>query len=81
LDSSAATFLAAFHLSLIGVDYLSIATFNDTRQPHHILLSQGITLLEGVDLSKITPGIYQLFLAPLLIEGCEGAPARAFLIQ
>jgi arylformamidase len=81
LDASAASFLAEINLSLVGLDYLSVATFKDTYQPHQILLSQGMTLLEGIDLSKITPGKYDLFLAPLLIEGCEGAPARAFLIQ
>ena len=81
LDASAAAHLGNLSLSLIGLDYLSIATYQDTHQPHEILLSQDIALLEGVNLSSITPGLYQLICAPLLIEGCEGAPVRAFLIQ
>jgi arylformamidase len=81
IDSSGAEFLAGMNFSLIGLDYLSIATYHDTTQPHRVLLSQGVTLLEGINLFNIVPGIYQLFCAPLLIEGCEGAPTRAFLMQ
>ena len=81
LDASAAEHLAGLGLALIGLDYLSVATYQDTRLPHEILLAQGIALLEGVNLSSIKPGIYQLICAPLLIEGCEGAPVRAFLIR
>ncbi len=81
LDASAASLLAEMDLCLIGLDYLSVATYQDTHQPHQILLSRGMTLLEGLDLSKISSGKYQFVCAPLLIEGAEGAPARAFIIQ
>ncbi|MFW5714168.1 MAG: cyclase family protein [Brevefilum sp.] len=81
LDASGAEILAELDLKLIGLDYLSIATYRDTLRPHQILLSREIILLEGINLSSVTPGSYQLYCAPLLIEGCEGAPARALLIQ
>ena len=81
LDASAAEFLAELNFNLIGLDYLSIASYDDTLRPHQILLSQDIILLEGLNLTDVTPGQYQLCCAPLLIAGCEGAPARAFLLQ
>ena len=81
LDASGARFLSEINLSLIGLDYLSVAAFHDTHQPHHILLSRDIVLLEGIDLSRVDPGQYRLLCAPLLIEGCEGAPARVFLLE
>jgi arylformamidase len=80
LDTSGAIFLSNLNLSLVGVDYLSIAAYHDTHQPHQILLSKEIVLLEGINLSGINPGVYHLLCAPLLIEGCEGAPARVFLV-
>lgn len=81
LDTSGAEFLAKLNFALIGMDYLSIASYGNTRQPHQILLSQNIVLLEGINLSDVPQGTYQLFCAPLLIEGCEGAPARALLMK
>ena len=79
LDASGAAFLSELSLSLIGVDYLSVAAFHDTHQPHQILLSREIVLLEGINLTGVDPGEYQLLCAPLRIAGCEGAPARVFL--
>ena len=37
--------------------------------------------LEGLDLSVPAPGEYELICLPLRIEGCDGAPARAVLVQ
>jgi arylformamidase len=81
IDTSGAEYLAQFNFDLIGVDYLSIAPFHDTHKPHEILLSNGVVLLEGIDLSSISEGIYQLFCMPLNLKGSEGAPARVILIE
>ena len=64
-----------------GIDYLSISTYEDTELPHRILLSAGIILLEGLDLSDVDGGFYQLYCLPLKLGGCEGAPARAILVE
>jgi arylformamidase len=37
-------------------------------------------ILEGVDLSAVSPGIYDLYCLPLKLVGSDGAPARAILI-
>jgi len=79
IDSSGAEFLGRFNLDLIGVDYLSIATFSETDTPHKVLLSKEIVLLEGINLTDVVPGIYHMYCLPLNIAGCEGAPARAIL--
>jgi arylformamidase len=80
LDSSAAQHLANLGMTLVGVDYLSIAPFTETERPHKILLEKEVVLLEGIDLSKVPEGFYELYCLPLLLQGCEGSPARAILI-
>ncbi len=79
-DRSGAEYLAEFNLDLIGVDYLSIGSFSDTTRPHKILLSENVVLLEGIDLSTIEEGIYEIFCLPLLLRGSEGSPARVILV-
>ncbi len=81
IDASGAAYLSHLDLDLIGVDYLSIASFDETTIPHQILLEKEIILLEGVDLSQVPEGVFNLFCLPLLLVGCEGAPARAILIK
>ena len=66
---------------LVGVDYLSVAPFDDVTPTHRALLRAGIVPLEGLNLSGIEPGVYQLVCLPLKIVGADGAPARAILIE
>ena len=81
INQSGAQFLAECNLDLIGVDYLSVASFNDTEAPHKILLDKEIVLLEGINLKEVSPGFYDLYCLPLPISGSDGAPARAILIE
>ena len=66
---------------LVGVDYLSVAPFDDVTPTHRALLQAGIVPLEGLNLSGIEPGVYQLVCLPLKIVGSDGAPARTILIE
>jgi arylformamidase len=68
-------------IRLVGLDYLSVATFADTVSVHQILLRAGVILVESLDLSDIAPGTYQLVCLPLSVPGVEAAPARAILID
>lgn len=81
LDAGAARYLVDMGCDLVGIDYLSIAAFTDTREPHLRLLEAGIVVLEGLDLSKVKPGKYGLVCLPIRLAGREGAPARAILIE
>lgn len=79
LDADAAVYLVECGLEVVGVDYLSVAPFQDLEPTHRILLEAGILIIEGLDLSKIEPGPYQLMCLPLKIGGSDGAPARVLL--
>ncbi len=81
VTEDAARVLVSQGVRLLGIDYLSIAPMNDPVPPHRTLLEAGVVILEGLDLRAVKPGAYQLICLPLLIEGSEGAPARALLIQ
>jgi arylformamidase len=48
-------------------------------ETHQILLSAGIWLIEGLNLSAVKPGTYELVCLPLRVAGADGAPARAIL--
>ncbi|HKJ26807.1 MAG TPA: cyclase family protein [Anaerolineales bacterium] len=66
-------------VKLIGVDYLSVAPYNDGVPTHVTLLQAGIVIVEGLDLSAVSQGRYTMYCLPLKIAGVEGAPARAIL--
>ena len=75
-----ARFLAACSVKLIGVDYLSVGGYKrNGAEVHRTLLEVGIWIIEGLDLSNVQPGKYDLFCLPLKIIGGDGAPARAIL--
>jgi arylformamidase len=68
-------------VKLVGIDYLSIAPYKQSIPTHQALLKPGIIILEGVDLTAVSPGIYHLYCLPLKLVGSDGAPARAILIE
>lgn len=81
IDPSGARFLVEQGVKLVGIDYLSIAPFRKSKETHEILLGAGLIILEGLDLSAIKQGIYQLYCLPLKLGGVEGAPARVILVE
>ena len=81
IDVSGAKALLERGVRLVGVDYLSVAPFREGKPTHRILLGAGVVLLEGLDLSAVAPGQYDLYCLPLKIAKAEGAPARAILVK
>jgi arylformamidase len=80
ISSEASNYLVDLGLKLLGVDYLSVEEYHkDGRPTHHTLLEAGIVLVEGLDLSGIPEGDYELMCLPLKIKDADGAPARVFL--
>jgi arylformamidase len=76
----AAETLVARGVKLVGLDYLSIAHAGEEQVPvHKAFLDRGVVLLEGIDLSEINPGRYELFCFPIRVRGADGAPCRAVL--
>ncbi len=51
-------------IQLIGIDYLSIAPYKQGGPTHIALLKPGIIILEGLDLSEVLPGTYDLYCLP-----------------
>lgn len=81
LDASGARFLAETDCRLVGIDYMSIAVFEDAEGGHKPLLEAGIVVLEGINLEGVEEGDYQLIALPLKLGGREGAPVRAILVE
>jgi arylformamidase len=64
---------------LVGLDYLSVAHADEQVPVHRAFLDRGVILLEGIDLSAVPPGRYELICFPLRLRGSDGAPCRAVL--
>jgi arylformamidase len=80
ISQEAARYLAAVGVQTVGIDYLSVGGFTkDGVETHLALLEAGIWIIEGLDLSQVDPGIYELVCLPLKITGSDGGPARAIL--
>jgi arylformamidase len=81
LAPDGAEFLVSLRVELVGVDYLSIEQFHSGHhRTHRTLLEKKVVIVEGLDLSRPEPGVYELMCLPLRLEGLDGAPARALLI-
>ncbi len=78
--ADAAAWLVERRIQLVGVDYLSVAPWKQSRPTHQVLLEAGTGILEGVNLTGIRPGRYILYCLPLKLVGSDGAPARAILL-
>jgi arylformamidase len=81
IDAEGADWLVRHGIRLVGVDYLSVAPYKNSQPTHLSLLRAGIVILEGLDLSEVPPGQYNLYCLPLKLVGSEGAPARAILTR
>jgi arylformamidase len=80
IAQDAAEYLAERGVRTVGVDYLSVGGFRqDAVETHETLLGAGIWIVEGLDLSGIEPGLYEMICLPLKLIDAEGAPARAVL--
>ena len=81
ITEDGAEWLVERGVQLVGVDYLSVAPYGDSAPTHTVLLQAGVIIVEGLNLSQISRGFYDLYCLPLKIADSDGAPARAILIQ
>lgn len=79
LSADGAAWVVDRGIHLVGIDYLSIQRYRDPPLTHRILLDAGVVILEGLDLSRVPRGEYELVCLPLALVGAEAAPARAIL--
>lgn len=80
ISKEAARFLVEHKVRVVGVDYLSVGGFKrDGTETHRTLLEGGVWIIEGLDLSRVKSGKYDLICLPLKLDQGDGAPARAIL--
>jgi arylformamidase len=75
IAEDAASYLAGLNTLAVGIDYLSAGN----PETHRTLLGAGVVIVEGLNLTGVSQGRYELLCLPLRILGGDGAPARALL--
>src|SRR4051794_8881164 len=66
LTGDGAAALVELGVELVGNDYLSIAPYDDPIPTHRTLLEARVVIVEGIDLTAVAPGNYELICVPLL---------------
>lgn len=65
---------------LYGADAPSVDAVDSKTLPgHHALFRSGVAILEGLRLTEVPDGLYELVALPLKIAGGDGSPVRAAL--
>jgi arylformamidase len=78
----AAEYLVSIGAEVVGVDYLSIEQFHSGHhRTHRTLLEKSVVIIEGLNLRGVKPGDYEMVCLPIRLQGLDGAPARAVLIE
>jgi arylformamidase len=85
ISEELATWCIRAGVKLIGVEPPSVADINNMEELtriHTLLLSAGITIVEGlVNLEEIRQEKVQFFALPIKIQGGDGAPCRAIAVE
>lgn len=83
LGASAAKYLAACKVALVGVDALGLERDQPDYASHMALFNAEAVIVEGLRLDAVPYGLqdYVLHLLPLAFVGSEAAPARAVLTR
>lgn len=81
LGKTGAEFLSNMKIKTVGIDALGVERSQPGHDTHRILFEKDISIVEGLELSKINPGRYFFIGLPLKIKGRDGAPIRAVLVK
>ncbi|WP_201714844.1 arylformamidase [Rossellomorea arthrocnemi] len=82
ISKALAPFLKEEGIDLIGVDLPSVDPLDSKElEAHHSLCDHDIGILEGIDLTHVNPGLYDLAALPLPLKEGDGSPVRAILIE
>lgn len=85
ISGDLAVWLAEKEVNLVGVEPPSVADVNkleELQEIHRILLEADILILEGLtNLESVKTDFAKLIALPLKIEGGDGAPVRAIIIE
>lgn len=81
LSMEAAKIFAASGVELYGNESQTVGPEDSPAATHHVLLGADMVLLEGARLGNVSDGVYLLSCAPVNLNGAEGAPCRAWLMD
>lgn len=83
LTAEAAQILVEKGAKAVGINFFAIAQCTPTpdKTSHHVLLENGVVIIEGLDLTEVPEGTYTMFCLPLKIAGGNGSPVRAVLFD
>ena len=78
ISEQAASYIVSSGVKLLGISSPSVDP-PARYQSHFIFLGNNVLIIEGLELSGVPAGEYELICLPLKVEGAEGAPARVIL--
>jgi len=79
-STEAAVYLAGLKVRMVGLDYLTIGKVTEPsniQAVHEAFLGKGVFVLEGINLSGVEAGRYDLVCLPLRLKKGDAAPVRA----
>ena len=80
IDPALVDHCAAHDVVLVGIDTPSVDPATERNlTAHHRFLHHDITILEGIVLTDVPDGTYELIALPLRLVGFDGSPVRAVL--
>jgi arylformamidase len=82
LSPDAAMYLAEKQVRLVGFDYISIGSPKDEGtiiRTHQALLSHSVWIIEGLNLSEVEEGNYEMMCLPVRLERGDAGLARAIV--
>ncbi len=80
LSADLVDWLAASGVILVGIDTPSVDRADSKDLPaHQAVRRHDLNILEGVVLTGVPPGRYELIALPLRLTGFDGSPVRAVL--
>lgn len=80
LKADGAVYCKELQIKGVGTDALGIERSQPDHETHKTLFENHILIVEGLRLKDVPAGTYMMVIAPLKLEGIDGAPARAFLL-
>jgi arylformamidase len=80
LSAELINYLHEKNVLLVGIDTPSIDTFDSKDLPSHkAVLKNNMAILEGIVLTGVPDGAYELIALPLKLEDFDASPVRAIL--
>lgn len=81
-DPSIAEWMKEHGIRLLGVDLPSVDSETSKELPMHQAMNRNARfILEGIILTEVPEGVYQLAALPLKLAGADGSPVRAVLYK